>query len=138
MRFIGIGWSILVEVVSEPTGAGHRHHEHDQQGRASPHRYHRSSHAIHPSRWRTTPNRRRPASLWYDPASGRWTAMTHSRFVCSLLVAMLVVAGLVVASGAPAQAASATFSAPVYAGDFPDATVVLVNGTYWAYSTGSG
>jgi beta-xylosidase len=63
--------------------------------------------------------------------------MTHRRFVCSLLVTMLAVAGLVVASGGAAQAASATFSAPVYAGDFPDATIVLVNGTYWAYSTGS-
>ncbi len=63
--------------------------------------------------------------------------MTHRRFVCSLLVTMLAVAGLVVASGGAAQAASATFNAPVYAGDFPDATIVLVNGTYWAYSTGS-
>jgi beta-xylosidase len=63
--------------------------------------------------------------------------MRHSRFVRSLLVAMVAVAGLVVASVAPAQAASGTFSAPVYAGDFADATVVLVNGTYWAYSTGS-
>jgi arabinan endo-1,5-alpha-L-arabinosidase len=63
--------------------------------------------------------------------------MTHRRFVCNALVAMLVVVGLVVASGAAAQAASGTLNAPVYAGDFPDATVVLVNGTYWAYSTGS-
>ncbi len=39
---------------------------------------------------------------------------------------------------APAAAASRTFSAPVYAGDFPDPSVLVVNGTYWAYSTGSG
>ena len=63
--------------------------------------------------------------------------MRHGRFVRSLLVAMAVVAGLVVASGRPAAAASGTFDAPVYAGDFPDATVMAINGTYWAYATGS-
>jgi beta-xylosidase len=40
--------------------------------------------------------------------------------------------------GQPAQAASSTFTAPVYAGDFPDPSVILVSsGTYWAYATGS-
>ena len=39
---------------------------------------------------------------------------------------------------APAHAASPTFTAPSYRGDFPDPSVLLSGGTYWAYSTGSG
>jgi beta-xylosidase len=34
-------------------------------------------------------------------------------------------------------AASSTFQAPVYGGDFPDPSVLPVGGVYWAYSTGS-
>jgi beta-xylosidase len=63
--------------------------------------------------------------------------MRHSRVVTSLFAGMVAVAGLVAAAGGPAFAASSTFNAPVYAGDFPDPSVVLVNGTYWAYATGS-
>lgn len=38
---------------------------------------------------------------------------------------------------APAHAVSPTFFTPVYAGDFPDPSILLVGGTYWAYATGS-
>jgi beta-xylosidase len=41
---------------------------------------------------------------------------------------------LVLSFTAPAAAIS---TAPVYAGDFPDPSVLLVDNTYWAYSTGS-
>ncbi len=37
-----------------------------------------------------------------------------------------------------AAAAGTTFTAPAYAGDFPDPSVLVAGGTYWAYSTGSG
>jgi beta-xylosidase len=37
----------------------------------------------------------------------------------------------------PASAATATFTAPSYAGDFPDPSILLTGGVYWAYSTGS-
>jgi beta-xylosidase len=40
-------------------------------------------------------------------------------------------------SGGAAGASGASFQSPVYAGDFPDPSVLLANGTYWAYSTGS-
>ena len=45
--------------------------------------------------------------------------------------------GLLTAFAQPAAAATGSFSAPVYSSDFPDPSVVLVNGTYWAYATGS-
>jgi arabinan endo-1,5-alpha-L-arabinosidase len=38
---------------------------------------------------------------------------------------------------ATVSAATSNFSAPVYSGYFPDPSVLLVNGTYWAYATGS-
>jgi beta-xylosidase len=41
------------------------------------------------------------------------------------------------AASATATATTNTFSAPVYAGDFPDPSVLLSKGTYWAYATGS-
>lgn len=41
------------------------------------------------------------------------------------------------ALAATAAGASSTFQAPVYAGDFPDPSVLLVGGVYWAYATGS-
>jgi beta-xylosidase len=44
---------------------------------------------------------------------------------------------LVLTAADPASAASSTFSAPVYASDFPDPSILLSGGTYWAYSTGS-
>lgn len=56
-----------------------------------------------------------------------------------------VAAGILVGLGTgpvPAFAASATtsttFQAPVYRGDFPDPSVLLASGQYWAYATGSG
>ena len=36
-----------------------------------------------------------------------------------------------------ASASTTTFAAPVYAGDFPDPSVLVVGSTYWAYATGS-
>lgn len=38
----------------------------------------------------------------------------------------------------PAEAASTAFGAPSYAGDFPDPSVLVDGGTYWAYATGTG
>jgi beta-xylosidase len=38
---------------------------------------------------------------------------------------------------ARASAATSTFTAPAYAGDFPDPSILLNAGTYWAYATGS-
>lgn len=38
----------------------------------------------------------------------------------------------------PAGASGTTFTSPVYAGDFPDPSILLSGGTYWAYATGSG
>jgi beta-xylosidase len=43
----------------------------------------------------------------------------------------------VFSSAGPAGAASSTFAAPAYAGDFPDPSILLTGGMYWAYSTGS-
>jgi len=40
--------------------------------------------------------------------------------------------------GASAYAASSTFQTPAYSGDFPDPSVLVTGGAYWAYSTGSG
>ena len=52
----------------------------------------------------------------------------------SFLVTVAVVV-VVLSSVTPAGAIS---TAPVYAGDFPDPSVLLVGRSYWAYSTGSG
>jgi beta-xylosidase len=46
-------------------------------------------------------------------------------------------AGMFLASAGSASAASFTFQAPVYAGDFPDPSVLLAGRKYWAYGTGS-
>ncbi len=51
-----------------------------------------------------------------------------------VLVTMTVAVVVVLSSIAPAAAIS---SAPAYAEDFPDPSVLLVGSTYWAYSTGS-
>ena len=55
-----------------------------------------------------------------------------------------VIAGILAGLGTgavPAFAASATtsttFQAPVYPGDFPDPSLLLAGGQYWAYATGS-
>jgi beta-xylosidase len=56
-----------------------------------------------------------------------------SRVLILLVALVALLAGFTVT----ASAASGTFSAPVYAGDFPDPSVLLINGTYWAYATGS-
>jgi hypothetical protein len=53
---------------------------------------------------------------------------------------MVVLVGLMavcVTFTATAFAATNSFRAPVYTGDFPDPSMGVVNGTYWAYSTGS-
>ena len=51
-----------------------------------------------------------------------------------LLVALAVSLVVVLSAVAPAAAIS---TRPVYDGDFPDPSVLLVGSTYWAYSTGS-
>ena len=40
-------------------------------------------------------------------------------------------------ASATASATTSTFSSPLYAGDFPDPSMLLIKGTYWAYATGS-
>jgi beta-xylosidase len=57
--------------------------------------------------------------------------------VALVLTVVGVPAGLVLASPGPAGAVTRTFQSPVYAGDFPDASVLLAGGVYWAYATGS-
>jgi beta-xylosidase len=57
-------------------------------------------------------------------------------------VAVGVAAGLALPAvglglAAPAGAAGSSFTVPAYAGDFPDPSILLAGGTYWAYSTGS-
>jgi beta-xylosidase len=63
--------------------------------------------------------------------------MRQNRVLASILSGLAGFAALIGAAAAPAYAASGPFDAPIYKGDFPDASVVLVNGTYWAYATGS-
>ncbi len=52
----------------------------------------------------------------------------------SLLVTVMAVVLVLM----PAHPAAAVSTVPVYGGDFPDPSVILVEGRYWAYSTGSG
>jgi beta-xylosidase len=54
----------------------------------------------------------------------------------SLLVGLTVM-GVAAPSAFSAVRASSAFQAPVYAGDFPDPSVLLVGKVYWAYGTGS-
>ncbi|HET9691109.1 MAG TPA: glycoside hydrolase family 43 protein [Acidimicrobiales bacterium] len=67
-----------------------------------------------------------------------------NRLVAITAFAAVAAASTVGLPGAEARPASSshttsgTFTAPVYAGDFPDPSVVTVGGTYWAYATGSG
>jgi beta-xylosidase len=63
--------------------------------------------------------------------------MSPYRVAARIVAGMLGALGLVLATGAPAFAATKTFAAPVYASDFPDPSIMLVNGTYWAFATGS-
>ncbi len=58
---------------------------------------------------------------------------TLAAFAAATAVASLTLGGM----GGRADAASSTFTTPAYAGDFPDPSLLLVDGTYWAYSTGS-
>jgi beta-xylosidase len=59
-----------------------------------------------------------------------------TRLVTGGLAALIAMAGIA-AVIPPASAQSSTFTTPAYQGDFPDPAVILVGGTYWAYSTGS-
>lgn len=56
----------------------------------------------------------------------------------AIVAAAAVVGAQIAAQGltAAARAASSAFTTPAYAGDFPDPTILLSGGTYWAYSTG--
>ena len=53
------------------------------------------------------------------------------------LLVSLTAVGVAAPEAGATPLASSTFSAPVYAGDFPDPTVLLVGRAYWAYGTGS-
>lgn len=63
--------------------------------------------------------------------------MSPGSRVAGLATALFGVTTMFAVFGQPAHAATSTFTAPVYAGDFPDTSVLLVSGTYWAYATGS-
>jgi len=65
----------------------------------------------------------------------------RGRFSRFAAVAAGIVAGLgtgVVPAFAASAQASTTFQAPAYQGDFPDPSLLLAGGQYWAYATGSG
>jgi beta-xylosidase len=53
-------------------------------------------------------------------------------------LAALATQAAVLSLARPAGAASSIFTTPAYAGDFPDPSILLAGGTYWAFSTGSG
>ena len=55
----------------------------------------------------------------------------------AMAVALLLAQAAAFGLAGPAIAASPTFVAPAYAGDFPDPAILPDGGTYWAYSTGS-
>lgn len=59
--------------------------------------------------------------------------MAGRRLSVALAVVVLAVGVLV----GRAAAGSSTFTAPAYAGDFPDPALLTAGGTYWAYATGS-
>jgi beta-xylosidase len=52
-------------------------------------------------------------------------------------LSLAAVAALQAWKPTPAGASSRTFQAPVYAGDFPDPSLLYTGGLYWAYATGS-
>jgi beta-xylosidase len=54
-----------------------------------------------------------------------------------LALALGGLAALVLQASAAFAASNTTFQSPVYSGDFPDPSILLVGGTYWAYATGS-
>ena len=58
--------------------------------------------------------------------------------VLVFLLIGLTATGVAVASSSSAGGETSAFLAPAYAGDFPDPSVLLVGGIYWAYGTGSG
>ncbi|MGH9093877.1 MAG: glycoside hydrolase family 43 protein, partial [Acidimicrobiales bacterium] len=85
-----------------------------------------------------------------SPHGGGGASMGHVRSTSIPRLGRLSAVGLIaatvgllpggVAAAGTAAAASTTgggFRAPAYAGDFPDPTVLVVGGTYWAYATGS-
>ncbi len=60
------------------------------------------------------------------------------RAVLSVGVTALGAQAAALISAGPASAASSTFTVPAYAGDFPDPSILVTGGVYWAFSTGSG
>ena len=58
--------------------------------------------------------------------------------VLGCLAGAAVLAGGVMGPTGGAYAVSSTFQTPAYSGDFPDPSVLISGGAYWAYSTGSG
>jgi beta-xylosidase len=78
-------------------------------------------------------------SLFGEPSGCRWTrvGVALGMAVRRAWAGIAAIVGIVVALSVPAYGRSASFSAPVYGGDFPDPSILFVNGTYWAYSTGS-
>jgi beta-xylosidase len=53
-------------------------------------------------------------------------------------VTALAAQAVSVSFAGPASAAGSAFTAPAYAGDFPDPSILLAGSMYWAFSTGSG
>ncbi len=81
-------------------------------------------------RWNTEG---RPRAMERGGASMRATA----RSVLGMMVAAVGLGAGSLFGPARADAAASTFEAPVYPGDFPDPSVLLTGGMYWAYATGS-
>jgi beta-xylosidase len=61
---------------------------------------------------------------------------TGRRVLVSVAAAAALSVGFTT-TGGPAYAAGSPFQTPAYAGDFPDPSVIVADGAYWAYSTGS-
>ena len=55
-----------------------------------------------------------------------------------MLMSVAAAGVAVVGPASPALATPSTFQAPVYSGDFPDPSVMVSGGSYWAYATGTG
>jgi beta-xylosidase len=61
----------------------------------------------------------------------------RGRFLITVSTAVATLSLGIGTMGGTAYGASSTFQTPAYAGDFPDPSVLVAGGTYWAYSTGS-
>jgi beta-xylosidase len=83
----------------------------------------------------------RPGVLAPDAAAGGEGADRMGKAIKVFLtvgIAALAGPAALLTFARPASAAGSTFTAPAYAGDFPDPSILLTGDGYWAFSTGSG